>query len=384
MIMSKTDIRKLFLLLAAVCWTAGLTLAQTVKTVTVSGNASVTDHISLAEDARDMDVMVKFIFDEPKNRLTVSVISYRSLFVFREPSNYRAVVRCDRLRPELLPYVAKAEEKEVFKLSGPLRRSIPCPRSKYVFKRWIDYEGLQPVPTKYKMVNDYIEQSFDIQQKRNNVTVTLRDLYLLDHSDRRPNDYSLLLGKDLNTEYQVQIVRNPCLGLEKELEASVNLYLNVREAYVSFSNSYKGGKVDNEEALKTFDETRKALLAQFPARKNTSSCPSIRDAVQQYNNYVDSISNFTCTIREKEVPAWDKGLDVKMIYAQARQLDNAVARWLVSKDELERQDLVSQCREMIQDVSTMIQRHKPSTPEEKNAVKVYNQAERYFKKTCKQ
>ena len=384
MIMSKTVIRKLPLFVAVIGLAAGQAQAQMVKTVSVSGDAAYTDHISLAEDARDMDVMVKFIFDEANNVLTVSVLSYRSLFVFREASNYNAVVRCNRLRPELLPYVAESGDKDVFRLSRQLRKSIPSPRCKYVFKRWIEYDGLQPVPTDYKMVNDYIEQSFDILQMRNAVTVTIRDLYLLDISGRHPSEYSLLLGKDLNTKYHISIQRNPCLGKEKELAASVKLCEDVRTAYESFSKVYQDGEVDNSEALKHFEETRTLLLTQFPPRQDLSDCPSVNTVMQQYNDYVDSISTFTCVVREKVALAWDKGLDVKMIYTQARQLDKAVARWLVSKDELERQDLVAQCRDIVQDVSAMIQRHSPSTPEEVKAVKVYNQAERYFKKTCKQ
>ena len=95
-----------------------------------------------------------------------------------------------------------------------------------------------------------------------------------------------------------------------------------------------------------------------------------------------------CLIHVEEVaaPAWEeagKGLDTKTIYSQARQLDKAVSRYLVSKDDLERQDLVDQCREIVEDVGAMIQRHPPVTAEEQKAVKMYRQAEAYFKKTCK-
>ena len=80
--MSSTIIRRCLLLLAASALAAFPMRAQTVKVISVSNDASFTDHISLAEDSRDMDIMVKFVFDEQHNRLTVSVLSYRSLFVF--------------------------------------------------------------------------------------------------------------------------------------------------------------------------------------------------------------------------------------------------------------------------------------------------------------
>ena len=40
--------------------------AETVKDITVSGKEPFTDHLSLASDSKDMDVMVKFVFDEAK------------------------------------------------------------------------------------------------------------------------------------------------------------------------------------------------------------------------------------------------------------------------------------------------------------------------------
>lgn len=384
--MNKNSIRRLFLALPALCLTAVLA-AQTVKTVSVSNEASYTDHISLAEDSRDMDVMVKFIFDEEKNVLTVSVLSYRSLFVFREAARYPMVVKCHRLMPDRLPYLAEADPGSRFKLSGPLRRSLPTPHKDYVFRRWIEYEGLQPVPTDYKMVNDYIEQSFDIVQKRNFVSVTLRDLYLLERTGNKASAYELLLGRDLNTRYQIEIKRNPCFGMDEEIGTARNILGELLSAYTAFRKNYGSGEVPSEEALKLFEQTRSLLLTQFPARKNLSECGELRQLTEQYNHYVDSIGTMTCKVRPLETgPGSDGGreLDTKFIYSQARQIDKAVARWLVSKDPFERRDLVVQCQAIVQDVSAMIARHKVATAEEQRAIRVYNQAERYFRKTCGQ
>ena len=59
-----------------------------------------------------------------------------------------------------------------------LRKSIK-PERKHIFSRWIEYEGLQPQPTDYKMVNDYIEQSFDILRQETNVSIMLRDILVM-------------------------------------------------------------------------------------------------------------------------------------------------------------------------------------------------------------
>ena len=384
--MKKMTIQRLTLLLAASCLTATLA-AQTVKTISVSNAASYTDHISLAEDSRDMDVMVKFIFDEQQNALTVSVLSYRSLFVFREAARYSSVVKGKRLHPERLPYLAEAEPGSRFKLSRSLRQSLPEPRRDYVFRRWIEYEGMQPVPTDYKMVNDYIEQRFDILQKRNSVTVTLRDLYLLERTGNRPDSYELLLGRDLNTRYQVEILRNPCFGLEEEIATARTMRDEIRAAFGPFRKTYGSGEVPSAEALKLFEQTRTLLLTQFPARKNATDCPELWQLTEEYHQVVDSIATATCRIRVPDADSMLDGgrpLDVKMIYSQARQLDKSVARWLVSKDEFERRDLVAQCQEIAQDVSGIIARHTVFTAEEQQAVRVFNQAVQYFKKTCGQ
>ena len=51
--------------------------SQTVKNITVSQEQSYTDHISLEGDVTDKDIMVKFVFDEAANQLTVTLISHR-------------------------------------------------------------------------------------------------------------------------------------------------------------------------------------------------------------------------------------------------------------------------------------------------------------------
>ena len=378
--------KKLILLLWTALLTAVVLQAQTVKNVSVSNESSFTDHISLSEDSRDMDIMVKLVFDEQKNSLTVSVLSYRSLFVFREASRYHSVVRGSSLRPDLLPYVAEAEPKAKFVLSKALKKSIHK-KKKYVFNRWVEYDGLQPAPAAYKMVNDYIEQAFEIQGQRGVVTLTLRDIFLLEPSKKNPKLYTLMQGRDLNLRYQIQILRNPCFGLDDELAATAKVCTDAKTAWDGFKKNYGSGEVASADELNTFNQTKDVLLTQFPRRKDRTACPDLLQYISQYNNYVDSIANLTCQVSAPEEQAWDDGkpLDTKLIYSQARQIDKSVARYLVSKDPLERSDLLEQCGDIVSDVSGMIQRYKaPLTPEEAEAVRVYRQAEQYFRKTCNQ
>ena len=379
--MRKMSIRLLLLTLlaAAPVWTLG---AQNVKSIAVGQGASYTDHISLAEDSRDMDVLLKFVFDEQKNSLTVSALSYRSLFVFRDATRYKSVVHGRRLNPEHLPYVAEADKGTRFYISKSLKKSLPRPHRKYVFSSWIEYDGMQPAQSEYKMVNDYIEQEFQILPGRNSVVVTLKDLYLLDPKGKK---YEIAGGRDLNTSYVIRILRNPCLGKEEETAAAKKLLQDVTAAWTTFKNNYGSGEVTTAEALKTFQDTQKALVTQFPARQNVSECPDLKNAVQQYNCYVDSIAAVTCQIVVKEdVMDAGKELDAKMVYSQARQLDKFVARWLVSKDDLEKKDLVQQCKGIIDDMNSILQQSKVVTQDEQKALNTYRQAEKYFRKTCNQ
>lgn len=380
--MSRTHILKLLLTLPVLCLIAAPLKAQTVKNISVSAGTSYTDHIALSEDSRDSDIMVKFVFDEDNNTLTVSALSYRTLFVFREASRYKAVVSHKNLIPDRLPYVADADKGSKFPLSKGLVKSIPSPKKKYIFNRWIEYEGLQPAPADYKMVNDYIEQTFQILGARNSVSVTLRDLLLLEPVKK--SRWQLLQGRDLNARYQIRIQRNPCLGRDEEIaEAQANVE-TVKAAYENFNKIYASGTVPSMDALKTYKETKDVLLTQFSAKQGQSPCPLLQKATDQYNHYVDSIANHFCRIEAPEEPGEVKTLDIKMIYAQARQIDKSVARYLVSKDELERYDLVTQCNEIIKDISGILSRYPyVMSAEEENAVRVYRQAEQYFKKTCK-
>lgn len=143
-----------------------------VKQITLSAEESYTEHIALSNDSKDLDVMVKFMFDEMNNRLSVTLLSYRSLFVFQDNVRYKHVVKWKKLRPDRLPYVV---QEPVFKIKLPkaFRRQIPKRRKRFIFERWISYDGIQPIPQDYRLVNEYIEQQFDILPQRNELSVSL-------------------------------------------------------------------------------------------------------------------------------------------------------------------------------------------------------------------
>ena len=373
-----------------VCCLATIAIhAKTVKTVTVADGVPFTDHIAMATDATDKDLMVKFVFDEKANTLTVSVLSFRMLFVFWESTPYKGVISRRWIRTDRLPYVVTAEEGQHFRLTKPFRNSLTHPYKKHTFKKWIEYEGLQPQEKELKMLNDYIDQTFDIQNKRNNVTIRLRDVMLMDATRQKGINtrYEIGFGKDLDTEYQITIQRNPCFGLEKEIESANKSLEAVKKSYKSLKAKYGKGIVSTDDGKKAFNELKATLTAQFQQINDSSACPDIQQCYTQYNLYADSLANMKVSIAapaessEKVLGTKGSEANAKIVLTNSRLLDNKVALWLNSRDPLERQDIVATCQSIIKDTKLIISTLPPA--HYKETIKVFNNAEQYFKKTCR-
>ena len=214
---------------------------STAKAITVAQGEPYTDHITLTNDVKDRDLMVKFVFNEEANTLTVSLISYRRLFVFWDDTRYKGVFSgSGKLHVDKLSYVITSNPKDRFRLGKTYRKSLTKPRKKHIFKKWIDYEGLQPVEKERNMVNDFIEQTFDIQSKRNNVVVKLRDILLMDQTKQKGDSrhYELSYGRNLDTDYQVTLQRNPCFGKDEELATANKNLTGITTSYKSFKRKY--------------------------------------------------------------------------------------------------------------------------------------------------
>ena len=360
--------------------------AQTVKNITVSQDAPYTDHISLEGDFTDKDIMVKFVFDEAANQLTVNLISHRMIFVFREDIRFKPLIKGRRIRPDQLPYVVAYEAKDQYRISKLFRETVPKPRKQYVFHRWIYYEGLQPVPQEYRMVNDYISQTFDVLKKGSSVVVRLRDIMLMNDVSKRLNKrkYEIPFGRDLYTEYQVTIRRDPCFGMDADIASAKAALDGIRKSYGSLSKRYGSGVVDSQDGLTTFQSLKNQLSEQYPRKDGQSLCPDIQEAIDAYNAYADSIAKMNC----KYVPSNDgirrevTGVSAKMLLARARQLDAAVSRYLLSKDPIERRDIILQAESTIKTVNENVNSQGVYTAEQRQALSVFREAERYFRNNC--
>lgn len=363
--------------------------AQTTKNISVSDNESYTDHIALSNDTKDMDLMVKFVFNEEKNTLTVSLISYRTLFVFWDNARYKKAIKHRRIKPDNLPYVVSSNPGDQFRVTRTFRKTIPKPRRKQILKKWIEVSGLQPIDKELMMVNDFIEQTFDIHGKLGVVTVRLRDVMLLDEVKKKSSSsrYDITYGRDLNITYKVSLQRNPCFGLDEEIASSANSLEAINKSYATLRKT--ADKVSNDESHKVFIDMKATLIEQFPKNTTASRCADIQQSRDKYNQIVDSIQALDTKIDAVTAsgaagPMVDGGgLNAREILSNARILDNTVSRWLASRDPAERADLVAQGRSIIKDINTLISGRYGQTSEEKNAITVFRKAEKYFNKVCK-
>lgn len=380
--------KKIYGLLLSCLVLQGLS-AQTVRNITVSQDTAYTDHISLEVDSRDKDVMVKFVFDEAANTLTVNLISYRTMFVFREDVRFKPTIKGRTLRPDQLPYVVTFDPSEKYTISKLFKSTVPRPRKKYVFKRWVDYEGLQPAPQEYAMVNDYVSQTFDILGKRNQVKMTLRDIMLMDDISKHPNKkrYEISYGRDMFREYNIQILRNPCFGLDEDMAAAKKAEEAVKNAYASIKGKFGKGEVGSQEILASFKDMQAMLLTQYPAKELKSDCPDFQNIWDSYNAYVDSIASMRCVIAATSVnggiTVGQEGVSAKLLHNRARQIDAMVTRWLISNDPIERRDIVKQCDSIIQGVKELLTKQGGArTSEQLRALEVFREAEQYYRLKC--
>lgn len=382
-----------FLLLSAALTTVS---AQTLRNVTVAQGKSYTDHISLRDDSRDMDLMVKFIFTEQTNTVTVCLISYRDLFVFPTDTPFRQTVSGRRIKPSRLPFVVDAAPDTRYVLSRDYLRSLPKHRKKMVYHQWITASGMQAIPMEYRMVNDYVSQDFTVTGKADAVTVTLRDVLMLQKDDnlrKKRTQYNVVWGKDLNTTYHIYIERDPCFGKEEEKAAATAALEGIRTAAANLKQHYSSGYVSSRESLDNFREMKSLLLGQYPEITDKSTCPDVQQARDEYNAILASVKAMKCRLRTAgsgsggsgsghSAGPTGEGVDAGFILTQARQIDETVSQWAVSNDKAQKADLKRRCQDIITTVRTAVAQKGIRGEAQRRAVQHFNEAIKYFQNTC--
>ncbi len=370
--------------------------AQTVKSITVSQGNSYTDHISLRDDSRDMDLMAKFIFNEQTNTLNVCLISYRDLFIFPTDVPMNKTLSGKRIKPDKLPFVVNSEPGAKYVLTKEYLKTLPKNRKKAIFHQWATAEGLQPIPKEYKMVNDFVSQDFSITNKADAVTLTLRDVLMLEKKEggkANKVEYDVVWGKDLNTTYQIYIERNPCFGMEEQIAAAQKALDGITTGFHNLQEHFGSGLVSNAESLANFKEMKELLVGQYPRKTETSPCPDVQQKQDAYNSVLDSITSMSCRLVSASYAGGSagrvgggaprEGVDAGFILTQARLIDDAVSQWVLSKDMAQKADLKKKCQEIVSTVKTAVAQKGLVNESQRRAYSHFNEAVAYYKSTCK-
>lgn len=357
--------------------------AQSVREITISADKPYTDNFSLANESGDMDVMIKFSFNEADNQLTVSMTSYRGLFVFREDTRYKQVVKFGKLRIKELPYVVTGEEVP-YKMPCKFKKQLGRHRKNFVFKRWLNYSGLLPEPMEYVMVNDVVEQKFGIVgDKRTSVSVTLGDVMIMEPKTNlfKESYYRFLRFVRVNTRYNITIERDPCFAMEEQISIASQQKVAATQALEGLRNTFPERVTNMQETFDLFSKTKEMLVKQYPKRDTVSDCPQLQALNDSFNVVVDSILAFKCML----VVSSDSTMSVanpSYLLSAAYAIDMKVSRWQLTTDALERADIIKFCNERIESVNDYVKRHGLRSKGMREAYDIMQKAVSYYQSTC--
>jgi hypothetical protein len=125
-------------------------------------------------------------------------------------------------------------------------------------------------------------------------------------------------------------------------------------------------------------------MKQYPPKDAQSACPDLQQALETYNMYTDSIAKMQCKVVDENAGKgmMGEGINDRMLLSKARQIDSSVARWLLSNDPVERRDIISNVEDIIKKANEDISSQGVYTKEQREALAVFREAERYYKNNC--
>jgi hypothetical protein len=358
-----------------------LTPVENREQITISADSAYTEVIPTKQDAKDMQVKLKIEFDESNNVLTVSLTSGHNLFGFKNDSKYKNVIRNKKISLKRLPYKVQSEPEMTYRLSKSIRKNIPGPNDKHIFKSWVSTTGLHPQIADYVMVAETLEQKYDIVADTI-ITMKLGDIMMMDRSVSKKNRYDLFYYTNLDKDYEINIKRNPCLGKNEELASTEALLDEVKENYTNLKSKYPEVENLTPETLMALEEVRVKLEAQYQKKETTNECPKIQTMLEEYNLYVDSIAKLSEVKAQFAHKRPRLSVPADQLLAVARMVDNNVASWLVSHDVVEKSDLVKRNKKLIDDINKKLSKNMRMDSEQSTALSVFKKAEKYFNETC--
>lgn len=380
----------IFILTFGAFGTAGELRAQTLKNIYLSDGKPHTDHIAERGAAQELDLIVEIDFDEPNNALNVSLLSYRQLFVFRDPVIYRSAIKWQKLLPERLPYVIEGEPKTKYKVKKELRKIIKPEdkkRRKYKFSEWASSESLSAKTTDYKMVNDYIDQAFDITSKDDYIELKLNDIIMMrpkEKQSHRVTKYELFYMRNLDRRYAIKLMRNPCLGREKEIEDTTT-QLTALQGNLAKLDSLHGAKgiSSSRDSVTLFNQIKSTVQSQSTPMQldSINGCPDLEKIKREYNDSLDKIKQMECYYVAPYGTA--QQADANHILSESCRIDELVSTWQTTSDLAEKGDAYVECQKLISSMDSYLKNRDTNTTAARNAVVLYKRARAMFYRICK-
>lgn len=353
--------------------------AEEIRTVHVANQQTYTDHVSLKSDSRDMDIMVKFTFDEPTNTLVVNLVSYRSLFMLHADVRYKDVIKCGKFYPHKLPYEVQTNAKMSYHVSNNFKKEIKGCRCQYVLKQGITTQGLQPQESTLHMLNDYLEYRYNVLNQDSVVVVQLGDMMVVEPSVKHRNRTNLIFYAPLNLRYNIYIDRDACYGMEQAITDAQTALQNIEQNYQSLKSSFNAGYVNGVTDSMLYS-MKKAVVAQFERIQQPHKCSTLQQLNNQYNQYLDSLT--ALQVVDAAAVSHPLSMSREYILQLSRTIDNNVSSWLVATDAMQKTDIVAATHAMIAELNEALKGKVVVSKEQRDAIRIFRKAERYFKHIC--
>ena len=368
------------------------------KRVVVSASQPYVEWLGGTPDMDSHDMCLRISFDDATCALKVSLSSANSrLFAFHSGGLvYRDIFGCcRRVKPEKLPYKTAYDPSNKFIMTGHSRKTLGPGFKEAIFHSWVESSGATPVSGEYTMPEDSLLQVFKIASaaKEIDLMIRLRDIFFIEHHGSSPvalRRHYLASHRDLKTEYDVTVLRDPCFGKEDQIAAVKARHNEASLAINGLEKTYPEGKVLSLADFENFQNTKNAILKEYTKMDSVADCPCLKDAIDAYNVCIDSLLNMCCTIsddsRMEIVQNLGLGLqriDAGWLYHCARQIDELTAQWCVEKSKAAKLSIARQCEKLIDEAGISTIRHGVLNDDDRKALNSFIQAKEYFYRTCR-
>lgn len=388
--------RQKIYLIGLCLWAVMTVHAQQTKSIAVEEGMPYEEALTFPFDEKGVELKVGITFDEHTNELQLKVTGSRQLFVFQEDA-YRNKVFTGffsrkHLRPERLSYPVLVPPRAKFYLTKKVIKRFAKPRGKHLFIRWVEgvSASLTPLPPvgegqsgKYALLNDTLVMRFAVAEGATEAAFTLRNLYVLEETGKptKPK-YRFVWDQDLATTYAITLRRDPCLGLQTTIDSMKVRVEVIQQAYGRLLKTAPSGLAESAEEVGVFNQHKQYLLSQFLPVADSTDCGDLQQLYSEYNQQREQIDQASCVYVASEDNGTKRlGMSPEVLLAAARRLDNVVALYEVTKDPVERRDLIMQGREIISVMNVTIEEKGIRGEEQQAALAVFRRASDYFRVT---